>query len=252
MAGVILEPTGAAMGLIPLTPRFLAALRSACDEAGSALIFDEVITAFRYAPGGVQSLTGVIPDLTALGKILAGGMPGGAVAGRASIMDLLSFHDDPQRDRYERIPHTGTFNANPPAAAAGVTTLRLVRDGRPGERAVELAGALREGLQAAIDRRGSAWSVLGESSIFHWLPMAAGEIETTDIGGADFTAEGERRKQARSISRTESMRNALLRRGVDFPGYEGWVSVAHTEQDIERTIDAFDGALADLEVEGNA
>ena len=191
-------------------------------------------------------MTGVLPHLTALGKILAGGMPGGAVAGSASIMEPLGFYDDPHRDRYERVPHTGTFNASPPAAAAGIATLRLVGDGGAGARADELAGGRREGLQQAIDRRGARWSVLGESSIFHWLPIAAGEIETTQLGGSDFTAESERRKQARSISRTESMRNALLRRGVDFPGYEGWLSAAHTEKDVELTVAAFDEALVEL------
>lgn len=246
VAGVILEPTGASMGLVPIAPDLLRGLRSLCDEHGAVLVFDEVITAFRYAPGGVQQLTGVLPDLTALGKILAGGLPGGAVAGREEIMDLLSFHDDPKRDRYERVPHTGTFNANPPSAAAGVTTLRLVSDGEAGSRAVDLAAALREGLQDVIKRLGARWSVLGESSIFHWLPIAIEELDEMQIGGSDFTSESERRKQARSISGTEAMRNALLHRGVDFPGYEGWVSAAHSEEDVERTIHAFEEALEEI------
>lgn len=244
VAAVILEPTGASMGLVPLDTGFLANLRSVCDGSGTVLVFDEVITAFRFAPGGVQELTGVLPDLTALGKVLAGGMPGGAVAGRASLMGKMAFTNDPNHDRFERVPHTGTFNANPPAAAAGVATLRIVGDGAAGKRAAELAYALRAGLQEAITRRGARWSVLGESSIFHWLPIATEELDTVSLGGSEFTIETERRKEARSITRTEAMRNALLRRGVDFPGYEGWISATHTEEDVERTIAAFDDALS--------
>ena len=247
VAAVILEPTGASMGVVPVGPEFLAGLRAACDASGTVLVFDEVITGFRFAPGGVQELTGVLPDLTALGKILAGGMPGGAVAGRGWLLRMLEFTGDLAHDRFDRVPHTGTFNANPPSAAAGVSTLRLVGDGEAAKHAAELGHALRTGLQGAIERHGARWSALGESSIFHWLPIATEELDSTVLGGSEFTAETERRKEARSISRTEAMRNALLHRGVDFPGYEGWISATHTEEDVERTIAAFDDALGSLE-----
>lgn len=246
VAGVILEPTGASMGLVPIGADFLAGLRSACDASGSVLVFDEVITAFRFAPGGIQQMTGVLPDLTTLGKILSGGMPGGAVAGRESLLQRIALTGDIEHDRFERVPHTGTFNANPPAAAAGVATLRLIADGESGRNAAALGQALREGLQEAITHRGARWSVLGESSIFHWLPIAIEELESATLGGSEFTVETERRKQARSVTRTEEMRNALLRGGVDFPGYEGWISATHTDEDVERTIVAFDEALAEI------
>jgi glutamate-1-semialdehyde 2,1-aminomutase len=245
VAGVILEPTGASMGLVPVDAGFLAGLRRLCDEAGAILIFDEVITAFRHAPGGVQSLTGVLPDLTALGKVLAGGLPGGAVAGRAAILDLMDFPSNGAKTS-GRVPHTGTFNASPPVAAAGTTTLRLVADGEACARASALGASLREGLAEVVQRRHAPWTIIGEASVFHWLPIDAGELDLANIGGADFTAETERRKAARGPTTTEAMRNALLRRGVDFPGYEGWLSVAHSEADIEFTIAAFDDALDEL------
>src|SRR5438270_891810 len=89
VAAVIMEPSGAAWATVPLPGGFLAAARRLATETGTLLIFDEVISGFRWSPGGVQAAAGVIPDLTVLGKILAGGMPGGAVAGRALVMDLV-------------------------------------------------------------------------------------------------------------------------------------------------------------------
>ena len=89
VAALILEPSGAAWGTVPLPGGFLQAARRLADQSGTVLIFDEVVSGFRWAPGGVQAVTGVLPDLTVLGKILAGGMPGGAVCGRAGIMDHI-------------------------------------------------------------------------------------------------------------------------------------------------------------------
>jgi glutamate-1-semialdehyde 2,1-aminomutase len=235
VAGVILEPTGASMGVIPLDGDFLASLRALCDEASALLVFDEVITAFRFAPGGAQELTGVLPDLTALGKVLAGGLPGGAVAGRGHILDQIAYTDDPDANRLARVAHTGTFNASPPVAAAGVTTLRLVEDGVACRRAAERGAQLREGLAEAVRRHGAPWAISGESSIFHWLP------ENPDV--AD---DAGRRKAARGGAPVYAMRAALLRRGVDFPGYEGWLSAEHTVEDIDFTIAAFDDALSEL------
>src|SRR5260370_41658467 len=120
-AAVILEPSGAAWGTAPFPDGFLAAARRLADETGTLLVFDEVISGFRWAPGGVQQTAGVLPDLTVLGKILAGGMPGGAVGGRAGLMDHLAGPAAGSR----RVAHPGTHNAHPLAAAAGVTTLRL-------------------------------------------------------------------------------------------------------------------------------
>ncbi|MFN8232221.1 MAG: aspartate aminotransferase family protein [Actinomycetota bacterium] len=246
VAAIILEPTGASMGVIPISPDLLGELRHACDATQTLLIFDEVITGFRFSPGGVQELTGILPDLTCLGKVLAGGLPGGAVAGPEEILDRLAFSPDPGFDRMHKVQHTGTFNANPTAAAAGVATLRLVADGAAGSRASELARQFRDALQSVIVRHGARWSVFGESSIFHWLPIAIEEL-TPGMGDEDRGIESDRRKRARSVFRTEEMRNALLQRGIDFPGYEGWLSASHSEMDIERTVEAFDDAIGSMD-----
>jgi glutamate-1-semialdehyde 2,1-aminomutase len=235
VGGVVLEPTGASMGAIPVDAGFLAGVRAACDEAGVPLIVDEVITGFRYAPGGAQELTGVEADLTALGKVLAGGLPGGALAGRGELMDLIAFTEDEQRNRFERVPHTGTFNASPPVAAAGSTTLGLIADGEACRIATERATALREGMIDAVERLGAPWRVYGEASIFHWLPA-----EPVD------PQPGSRGRSIRDPTASEAMRNALLRNGVDMPGYEGWVSAAHTEEDVERSIEGFAAALEEV------
>src|SRR5689334_19106326 len=120
VAAVILEPSGAAWGTVPLPAGLLGELRVLTAATGTALIFDEVISGFRWSPGGVQAVTGITPDLTVLGKILAGGMPGGAVAGRAELMEHLSPPGDDQR----RVAHPGTHNAHPVSAAAGIAALR--------------------------------------------------------------------------------------------------------------------------------
>src|SRR5258708_7341147 len=121
VAAVILEPTGAAWGTVPLPAGFLAAARRLADQAGTLLVYDEVVSGFRWAPGGVQEITGVHPDLTILGKVLAGGMPGGAVCGRADLMIYLAGPEAGPR----RVAHPRTHNAHPPSAGAGGTPPEL-------------------------------------------------------------------------------------------------------------------------------
>src|SRR5262249_56161742 len=118
---VILEPTGAAWATGPRPDGFLAAARRLANQAGTLLVYDEVVSAFRWAPGGVQEITGVHPDLTVLGKILAGGMPGGAVCGRADLMNYLAGPDAGPR----RGAPPGTPNAHPLAAAPRAPPLAL-------------------------------------------------------------------------------------------------------------------------------
>src|SRR5690606_12196413 len=112
VAAVIFEPTGASFGMVPLSPNYLTAVREATRRHGTLLVFDEVVTGFRVSPGGAQAHYGVIPDLTSLAKILAGGLPGGAIVGRKDILDALDFEAAPASGRDE-IQHQGTFNASP-------------------------------------------------------------------------------------------------------------------------------------------
>src|SRR5207237_9621485 len=127
IAAAIIEPTGANGGKLPIDPDFLHALRRLTAEHGVLLIFDEVVTGFRVAPGGAQAAYGIRPDLTTLAKILAGGLPGGAVAGRKEILDLLDFQVTKGAGK-EKIAHPGTFNANPLSASAGITCVKIVAE----------------------------------------------------------------------------------------------------------------------------
>src|SRR5207248_8627524 len=120
LAGILCEPVPANMGLVPAEPGFLAFLREAADAAGALLVFDEVISGFRVAPGGVQERDGVVPDITVLGKVIGGGLPAAAYAGRADRMGMVA----PAGDVYQ----AGTLSGNPLATAAGLATLKLLED----------------------------------------------------------------------------------------------------------------------------
>ena len=109
-------------------PAWAETVRDKAHAHGALVIFDEVVTGFRYAPGGAQEYFGVTPDLTTLAKILAGGYPGGAVAGRADIIHQFDHSDDPKKQRFGRVAHPGTYNASPVSAAAGVACLEIVKD----------------------------------------------------------------------------------------------------------------------------
>ena len=152
IAAVILEPTGANFGALPIPPSFLSDLREVTQKYGVLLIMDEVVTGFRVSPGGAQARYGVIPDLTTMAKIVAGGMPGGAVAGRAEIVDMLAFRDDPDWNTKKRIAHQGTFNANPMAAAAATTCLNLIATQPINARANAMALRLKKGLNDLLSR----------------------------------------------------------------------------------------------------
>ncbi|MFC1491287.1 aspartate aminotransferase family protein [Nitrospinota bacterium] len=238
IAAIILEPTGASWGTVPLPEGFLKTLRDLADKHGVLLIFDEVITGFRWNPGGAQALYGVTPDLTALAKNLTGGLPGGAVAGRADLMRLL----DPALE-YKGIKsavfHRGTFNANPISAVAGVAALQIFQTGEPQRRADELAGKLRIGMQGVLRKHEVAGAVYGESSVFH---VFLGK-------GAKGTVEGLNAEELKSIppDQVAAFQRALRQRGVDPLSYTGGVtSAAHTEDDIEKTIEVFEDAIREL------
>src|SRR5262247_3677695 len=134
IAAAIIEPTGANGGRLPIDPEFLQALRRLTAEHGVLLIFDEVVTGFRVSRGGAQAAFGIRPDLTTLAKILAGGLPGGAVTGRKDILDLLDFEVTKGAGK-EKINHPGTFNANPMSAAAGIATLRIIAESDANDKA---------------------------------------------------------------------------------------------------------------------
>ena len=169
IAAVILEPSGASWGRVPVTQEFLHGLREITQRHNVQLIFDEVVTGFRFSPGGAQQLYNVIPDLSCFAKIVAGGMPGGALVGRADVMSLFEFTGDAKHDRHQRVNHQGTFNALPLSAAAGVALLRLVATGQPIQQANALTEQLRVAWDQVLDHHNVAGYVYGTCSTFHGL-----------------------------------------------------------------------------------
>ena len=246
VAAVILEPTGASGGQIPLDAEYHRALRELTKAHGIVLIFDEVVTGFRVSRGGAQQHFGVMPDLTTLAKILAGGLPGGAVCGRADIMELLDF-DAADAKGFEKIGHQGTYNANPLSAAAGVAALGLIKDGDACEQANRLCGELMQLMNEVIAEEGLSWACHGDFSCFYLFLNPQGMA----IGPGNFDAGryGPEVFKAKSPV-ADKLRLALLLNGVDISGKPGGlVSAAHTRADIEATADAFRASIAMLREE---
>jgi glutamate-1-semialdehyde 2,1-aminomutase len=248
IAAVILEPTGASYGMVPLPERFLPELRRLTEAHGVLLIFDEVVTGFRVAPGGVQQRSGVRADLTTLAKILAGGLPGGAVGGRADVMRHLDFGDEAW-NREHKIRHNGTFNANPLAAAAGVAALEHVRAGWPHAHTIPIAERMVAGLNGVLrERRLRGWSAYGDGSIFH---LVAGVTPALEPGAAPNELSAADLKRGGDPQVLGLLRMALLNQGIDLMrGRSGFISIAHTAGDIDMAVAAFTAALDDLAAEG--
>jgi glutamate-1-semialdehyde 2,1-aminomutase len=243
---VILEPTGGKWGVVPIGGDFLRGLRDITARLGRLLIFDEVISGFRVAPGGAQAHFGVTPELTTLAKVLAGGLPGGCVAGRADVLAGLE-----SRPGRPRMKHPGTFNANPLSAAAGVATLEIVADGEPCRVANDRARELRTGLNALFAQRDWPWVAYGAFSGFRLLPDYHGPRPDGDgfvpHGGALEALDGPRDPRL-----VHSFRVGMLLHGVDLSGLGGMTTAAHTSQDVERTVAAVAGTIELLREEGFA
>ncbi|HUI27471.1 MAG TPA: glutamate-1-semialdehyde 2,1-aminomutase [Candidatus Kryptonia bacterium] len=228
IAAVVVEPIVGNMGVVPPEPGFLEGLRGVTRRYGALLIFDEVITGFRVAYGGVQTLRGITPDLTCLGKIVGGGLPLAAFGGRRDIMEQLA----PVGPVYQ----AGTLSGNPLAVAAGVETLAQLRQGEPYTRLESLGARLEAGLREAlarhrvrgvVNRVGSMWTLF-----FGVDAMRSG----TDIKHVDTVTFGK-------------FFQAMLDRGIYLPpsAFEAaFISLAHSEDDIDATIRAANDALAAL------
>ncbi len=248
IAAVILEPTGGSFGLVPHAPEFLGFLRELTERHGVILIFDEVITGFRVSPGGAQGRFGVTPDMSTHAKIVAGGLPGGAVAGRKAILDDLDFAATRESGR-EKIFHPGTFNANPVSAAAGAAALAVVRDSDACERASSFGAALRAGLNAVLKDENVRWAIYGTFSSFHlFMNPRNRAIDPTafDALAYDYTELKERPPDT-----VNKFRLAMLVNGVDIQGWPGGMSsAANDESDLAVTVEAFRETIRMLKREG--
>jgi glutamate-1-semialdehyde 2,1-aminomutase len=249
IAAVIVEPSGASWGQVPLPPGFLQALRAATARRGVILIFDEVITGFRFSPGGAQQAFGITADLCTLAKIVAGGLPGGALAGRRDIMEGLDFGATKAAGR-ERVAHQGTYNANPLTAAAGIAMLEQVAATDACARASNAAARLRAGMNDVLAREGVPWAVYGESSLFHvftnpnGLPIDSRRFDPLALGFDGL-------KKSKNAALANQLRLAMLIAGVDIMGAPGGtLSATHGEREIEHTVAAFRQAVRLIEAEG--
>ena len=236
IAAVILEPAGGQSGTTPTIPGYLQELRARTTRHGVVLIFDEVITGFRYSPGGAQEYYGVTPDLTTLAKIVAGGLPGGALCGRRDLMSMLAFRGDPDWDRAQRVAHAGTFNANPLSAAAAIATLELCSDASLQARANKAGDQLRAALADALKRAGAPGTCYGEASIYH-----VSFEGKPGLAGLDRPRKG---------ALYHLLRAALLNEGVDCSMNHGWISTLHTDADLEATARAYERAFRAMVADG--
>ena len=250
VAGVILEPSGASYATIPIEDGFLKRLREITEQHNTVLIFDEVITGFRWAPGGAQERSGVTPDMTTLAKIVAGGLPGGAVAGKVEIMNMFEFRDEPGWNANKRVSHPGTYNANPLAAAAGSACLNIVSDHKVQQHCDEMTSRLRAGMNAALVDRGVPGFVYGEASVFHIMlgvtcdNMTSGDLHTPVGVSPEVLKTG-------SSQRVEGILTAgMLLGGAHLFHAGGLLSIKHTGEDIDKTIEAFDTTITRMRDEG--
>ena len=249
IAAVILEPTGASFGKMPIRPSFMTLLRDLTKQAGTMLIFDEVVTGFRVSPGGAQQALGITPDLTTLAKILSGGLPGGAVTGRKDILDLLDF-DVTKANGREKIGHQGTFNANPVSAAAGIAALEIIGSTDACARANAYAETLRGRLNEVLEAERVKWSVYGSYSGFHvFTNPDNADISPSGFDAVPFIPGMMGRPRGAGVN--SSLRMGLLVNGVDVnSGPSGWVSAVHGEEEMALTVAAFAAAVRALKREG--
>ena len=248
IAAVIAEPTGASSGQIPLGRDFSAMLRDATAKRGIVLIFDEVVTGFRVSPGGAQAMWGITPDLTSLAKILAGGLPGGAVVGRKDILDHLDFGEAAARG-FVKIPHQGTFNANPMAAAAGIAALTRVAENGVCETAAARGASLRRQWNRVFAEERVPWAAYGVASTTYVFTNPEGlDVDPEAFDSARYPLGAF--EKAADHPAVPRLRLALMLGGVDLSGKIGAItSVVHNEDDIAATAEAMRGAIRMLKDE---
>ena len=243
-AVVMIEGGGAHMaGQVPWDPDFIRSIPSLTRQYGTIFLIDEVVTGFRDAPGGWQSTIGVTPDLTSLGKIIGGGLGVGALGGRADVMDMLTPKAPPQP--FAR--HSGTWNANPLTAAAGVAACKLHIDGEPQRRVNELGSYLREKGNKALKEKGYACRLYGRTIIHIYLGLPDYEPADDSLPPTSDVAK--------LMSKTdEKLRLCLhlLQRGIATMGGRFFVlSAPHTEEELDQTVESLVSSLDAMIEEGS-
>lgn len=227
IAGIIVEPL---QRIIPPEPGFLQHLRDACDRHGIVLIFDEVVTGFRFDYGGAQALYGVTPDICTLGKVIGGGFPLAAIAGKAEIMAHFD-KSDVGADRW--LMQLGTLSGNPVAAAAGLKTLEILRRDGAYAKLRATGVQVQEIFSAALTPTGRAFQIVGDPTLFEIVFAGAGPRDYREVQAADGAAA--------------ARWNAGLRAGGLFKSAgKTYPSLALTEEDLAQTRAAAEAAAAQL------
>jgi len=229
IAAIIVEPVAGNMNCIPPVPGFLEALREVCDEHGTVLIFDEVMSGFRVSLGGAQELYGVTPDLTALGKIIGGGLPVGAFGGKREIMEHIS----PLGPVYQ----AGTLSGNPLAMCAGLATLNAISEPGFHDRLTQKTLKLRDGLKAAADATGIPLAVQGAGAMFGFFFTEEPSITRFD------------QVMKCDVERFKKFFQGMLKEGIYLApsAFEaGFTSAALTDKDIDDTVVAAKKVMASL------
>jgi glutamate-1-semialdehyde 2,1-aminomutase len=241
IAGFIIEPVGTHFGLVPISSSFLHSVQAASHSIGALFILDEVLSGFRVALGGAQSVYGLKPDLTTLAKILCGGMPGGAVTGRASILDLIDF-DETRRCGRPKVLHQGTFTANPVSMAAGLAVLHEIERINACSRANELGALLRNRLNemSAAERLPFSW--YGEFSAFH--------MQFRPVGAELSSAQDPLEILSQPQPLANRFRMAINVLGADInTRCGGLLCAVHAEDEIAKYVDTVAAAAAMLKRE---
>jgi glutamate-1-semialdehyde 2,1-aminomutase len=245
----MIEPTGSHMGVHPIPPSFLHELRELTERTGTIFHMDEVVTGFRLSKGGASRKFEVTPDITTLAKILGGGLPGGAVAGKSDIINLIEFKDDASYNHNQRVGHPGTFNANPISAAAGAAALELVRDTDVNEKTDAAGNKLKAGLNELLGKMEIPGQVTGHGPL---LFVRLGVDFEVEDDGATFELTESEWATVNDGHRNSQLHLALLNEGVD-PMSNGTrliIGQDHSDQDIENTISAYEKALGSVRQSG--
>ena len=234
VAAVILEPGGGSGGSLNWSKSYLFELRKLTKKYGTLLIFDEVMSGFRYSPGGVQALCGVLPDFTTLSKILCGGLPGAALGGTKEAMEVF----DTSHPR--KIVHSGTYNGNPLSSVAGLTTLRKLRDGHNQKVLDERAIQFSKEINLLALKKGVDVRMISNSSIIHLMAGAVrNEMEISPSTNVVLLTQHYREAY-------EGLRDALSWEGIDMHPTHGWLSMSHTDEVIEEILKSFSRVFDDL------
>jgi glutamate-1-semialdehyde 2,1-aminomutase len=250
VAGVIMEADGAMGGTVPLVAGFREGCRELTRRYGAVLIFDEVITGFRFAPGGAQEWYGVTPDLATYAKAICPGLPAGAVAGRAEIMSAIAFRDDPAWNRRSRVRHQGTFSANPLSAAVGAVATDLLADGSVQDHCAAIGDRLRDGFNAVYAEERIRGCMYGARSTLRKL---LGDDLPDTHDPAEFTAVVPPARLMENVRQPllTALTQAQLVEGLDLLGAaNGWTCLAWTDADADEATLRFARALRRLVAEG--